>query len=86
MTSSFVVSYHRISRGDFRDFGSRHFSGLNPQGGFSDLGQGLVSLVVKSSPGVNPKPRFGPILDSTEGRAPNQTDISADGGPLVEGP
>jgi len=28
------------------------------------LGQGLVLLMVKSSPGVNPNLRFGPILDS----------------------
>jgi len=36
---------------------------------FSDLGQGLGLLMVKRSPGVNancPKPRCGPILDSTE--------------------
>ena len=44
---------------------SRNFPGLNPQGGFSDLGQGLVLIMVKRSPGVHPKPRFGPILDST---------------------
>jgi len=34
-------------------------------GGFSDIGYGLGLLMVKSSPGVNLKPRFGPILDST---------------------
>ena len=35
-------------------------------GGCSDLGYGLGLLMVKSSPGVTPKPRFGPNLDSTE--------------------
>jgi len=34
-------------------------------GGFSDLGSGLGLRMIKSSPGVHPKPRFGPILDST---------------------
>jgi len=33
---------------------------------FSDFGEGVVLLMVKSSPGVNPKPRVVPVLDSTE--------------------
>jgi len=37
-------------------------------GGFSDLGYGVGLLMVQSSPGVHPKPRFGPNLDSTDRR------------------
>ena len=45
--------------------GSRNVSGLNAQGGFSAFRVRLVFRLVKSVPGVTPKPRFGPILDST---------------------
>ena len=43
------------------------FGCVNPfrAGAFSDLGYGFGLLLVKSSPGVTPKPRFGPNLDST---------------------
>jgi len=34
--------------------------------GFSDLGRGLGLLMVKSSPEVNPNPRFGPIMNSSD--------------------
>jgi len=45
--------------------GSRNVSGLNAQEGFSAFRGRLVFRLVKSVPGVTPKPRFGPILDST---------------------
>jgi len=41
------------------------FCELFPQWGFLWFRVGLGLLMVKSSPGVSPKPRFGPNLDST---------------------
>ena len=52
----------RIYRGDVKDLVSRNISTR----GVSQLqGKGLVYLGLAVLPGVNPKPRFGPILDST---------------------
>ena len=47
--------------------GFQGFGFVNPfrAGFFSDLGYGSGLLMVKSSPGVTPKPRFGPNLDLT---------------------
>ena len=48
--------------------GCPRFGFVNPfrAGCFSDLGYGPGLLMVKSSPGVTPKSRFGPHLDSTD--------------------
>jgi len=60
-----------VPRG-FQRFGFENHFGA---GGFSDLGQGVGLLMVQSSPGVNPKPRFSPILDST-GSAANSAAVA----------
>jgi len=57
----------RIYRGDVKDLVSRNISTR----GVSQLqGKGLVYLGLAVLPGVNPKPRFGPILDSTVSELP----------------
>jgi len=47
--------------------GFQRFGFVTPfrPGGFTHLGLWLGLLMVKSLPGVSPKPRFGPNLDST---------------------
>jgi len=67
----------RVNPG-FQRFG---FENHYRAGSFSDLGLGLVVRMVKSSPGVHPKPRFGPILDSTASVSAEETSANVASSP-----
>ena len=55
----------RIYRGGFTEFTRE---GISAPGSLPLRGNSQFYLRLRSLPGVNPKPLFGPNLDSTEGR------------------